>query len=277
MKLMMTEIATVVRSWILGMACLLGVTACMDGEDPAKTVQAQPAEMLIYCGITMAPPMGEIARNFEKQHKVHITISQGGSEDLYQSLKGSRKGDLFLAGSASYREKNLKEGLLGEAVHVGYNQSALMVAKGNPKKITGDLDNLTRKDLAVVICSPDSGSIGRETKLVLEKRGIYQQVKDNAAYLTTDSRNLNQALKKGDADLIINWRATAFFPDNSGYMDMVEIDPVYAVPKKLLLNQLTFSPNPELSKKFMEYAASAEGQAIFRKWGFIDNSVMFDK
>ena len=247
------------------------LAGCGGGEPPAA-----PKEMLLYCGITMAHPMSEIAREFEKSHNVKITISQGGSEDLYQSLKSSAKGDLYLPGSASYRKRHLEEGLLGEFVHIGYNQASLVVPKGNPKGLTADLNQLTDKELAVVICNPESGSIGRETKRILEGRNIYQEVLDNSAYLTTDSRNLNRALKQGDADVIINWRATAFFEENREVMDVIDLDPTQAKPKKLLLNLLTFSRNPELAREFMQLAASETGQAIFRKYGFIDNSVSFD-
>ena len=252
------------------LAVALALSGCGGGPDSA------PKELLLYCGITMAHPMSEIAQEFERDHNVRITISQGGSEDLYQSLKASGKGDLYLPGSASYRKRHLEEGLLGEFVPVGYNQASLVVPKGNPKELDADLNHLTRADLAVVICNPESGSIGRETKRILEGAGIYQQVLDNSAYLTTDSRNLNRALKRGDADVILNWRATAFFGENRDRMEVIDLDPAKAKPKKLLLNLLTFSSNPEEARAFMELAASERGQAIFRKYGFIDNQARFD-
>ena len=258
------------------LAALFALIALLAGCGGEQAPPEAAKELLLYCGITMAKPMSEIAREFEKSHNVKITISQGGSEDLYQSLKSSRKGDLYLPGSASYRKRHLEEGLLGEFVHVGYNQAAMVVPKGNPKGLDADLNHLTRKDLAVVICNPESGSIGRETKRILEGRGIYQEVLDNSAYLTTDSRNLNRALKQGEADLMINWRATAFFEENKEQMDVIDLDPKQAKPKKLLLNLLTFSSHPELARQFMELASSEQGQAIFRKYGFIDNRVTFD-
>lgn len=265
---MMTFSQPKMSSFVLGAFMSFSLIGC--GNEPTEKTK----ELLFYCGITMAHPMGEIARQFEQQHQVKITISQGGSEDLYQSLKVSGKGDLYLPGSTSYRERHLKDGLLGEIAHIGYNQAAMMVRKGNPKGVSADLDQLTRKDLSVVICNPDSGSIGHETKRILEKKAINQQVRENVAFLTTDSRNLNRALKKGDADLIVNWRATAFFEENRDYMDVIDIDPSYAIPKRLELNLLTHSEHPDLARQFMEYAASEKGQAIFRRWGFLDNQLV---
>jgi molybdate transport system substrate-binding protein len=88
--------------------------------------------------------------------------------------------------------------------------------------------------------------------------------------MATDSRNLNQFLLDGAADVILNWRATAFFPENRERLDVLDIDPALARPKELALNLLTFSEHPDLARRFMDLAASERGQAIFRSFGFLD-------
>jgi molybdate transport system substrate-binding protein len=233
----------------------------------------QVKELLIYCGITMVKPISEIARIIEKKENIKIHISQGGSQDLYDSLKISQKGDIYFPGSASYREKNLTDGLLKDAQLVGYNQAALMVQKNNPKQITGDVHQLLRQDLLVAICNPESGSVGRETKKILDRLGIYKQVVENTAILNADSRTLNNSLKNKKADVTINWRATAFFKSNIDFIDVINLSPEVAIPKKLQLNLLSFSEHPEIAKRFMNYTASAEGQSIFRKYGFLDKDM----
>lgn len=255
---------------------LLSLTLSSCSENKESASADADKQLLIYCGITMVKPMTEIAKIIEKEKNCHISLTKGGSEDLYKSLDQSRLGDLYLPGSASYRKRHLEEGLLGEFRHVGFNQAALMVPKGNPKGVKADLNELLRDDLSIVICNPESGSIGRETKRLLDLAGIYQPVFEKAAYLTTDSRNLNRALKNGDADLIVNWRATAFFEENQTQMEVVDLPIKQAEPKKLLINLLKFSAHPDIAKRFMEYAASSQGQAIFRKYGFLDNQTVVD-
>lgn len=253
-------------------ALLLGVTltAC----DEADQTAADPAtpNLLIYCGITMLHPIRAIAAIFEAETGATVTISQGGSEDLYKALKASRLGDLYFPGSMSYRKQHLDEGLLGEAVDVGFNVSALVVLEGNPKGIPADLTALTDPDLLVVIANPQSGSIGRETQRVLEAADLYDTVLANTSFMATDSRNLNQFLLDGAADLIMNWRATAFFPENRERLDVLDIDTALAEPKVLALNQLTFSEHPDLTRRFMALATSDRGQAIFRSFGFLDRN-----
>ncbi len=229
------------------------------------------SELLIYCGITMIRPMTEIARTFEQREAVKITLAQGGSEDLYQTLKKSGVGDLYLPGEPTFRSKYLSEGLLGEMLNVGYNQLALVVKKGNPKKIKGDPRELLRKDVMMIIGNAESGSVGKETKDVLEAAGLYEKALDAAVFLAPDSRALNASMKKGEADVMLNWRATAFFPDNASAMDVVDLNPKLAKPQALLLNLLTFSKNKDMTRRFMAFTAGEDGQAIFRKWGFLDN------
>jgi molybdate transport system substrate-binding protein len=119
----------------------------------------------------------------------------------------------------------------------------------------------------VVIGNPASGSIGRETQKILEVKGIYDQVMANARRLTTDSKDLIQVLRDKEADLVINWYATATWPENKSYVEALPIDARYAKPKKLVLGRLKYTRYPEISNAFMALAASAEGKSIFRKYG----------
>lgn len=238
----------------------------------SPAVLADDKNLLIYCGITMVRPITELAQNFERKEGVHIAISQGGSEDLYQSLKRAKVGDLYLPGEPSYRTKYVGEGLLGDYKVVGYNQMAFFVQKGNPKKVKPAIKELFRPDLTLILGNAESGSVGKESKAMLDSLNLYPKAVAKAAVLMPDSRGIILAMKRGEGDLALNWRATAFFPDNQPHVDVVDLDPKLAKPQALLLNQLTFSKYPDLARRFVDYAASAEGQAVFRKYGFLDNS-----
>lgn len=235
--------------------------------------QGVAVELLLYCGITMVKPMTEIARAFEKRENVKITIAQGGSEDLYQSAKKSGVGDWYLPGEPTYRDRHLPEGLLGEYVTVGYNQMALMVQKGNPKKVRPDPRELLRKDLVAIVGNAESGSVGQEAKQILDRLDLYPQVIRAAAFLAPDSRSLMLSMKKGEADVTMSWRATGFFADNAARVDVIDLPPDLAKPQALLLNLLKSSRHVGVARRFMAYAASEEGQGIFRKHGFLDNQM----
>ena len=239
--------------------------------------QSAKADMLLYCGITMVRPMAEITQIFEKRENVKIAISQGGSDDLYQAAKRSGVGDFYLPGEPTYRALYLKEGLLGDFVTIGYNQMALMVQKGNPKRIKADPHEVLRQDLTIILGNATSGSVGMGSKEILDKLGIYPKAIKMAAFLSPDSRSLVNAMKKNEADLTMNWRAVGFFADNAATVDTIDLDPRIAKPQALQLTLLKSSKNPELARRFMALASGDEGQAIFRKYGFLDNKTIIGR
>ena len=224
-------------------------------------------ELLIYCGITMFKPMAEIAKTIEQKYDCRILITKGGSGNLLRSIKANKVGDLYLPGAESYIKTCLNEGLVTQTVHVGYNKAALMVQKGNPLNIKPTLDSLLDPDLYVVIGNPDSGSIGRETKKILTNCGSYEKIVRNARQLTTDSKDLISVLKNQEADLVVNWYATATWAENKEYVDALTLTKDCVTRKKLILGLLKHSEHPEIAKAFLEYAFSEKGKAIFNKYG----------
>jgi molybdate transport system substrate-binding protein len=249
---------------------LLGFIALVCGGCGEKPNREGRKQLLIYCGITMARPMAEIKAIIEREENCEILMTTGGSGNLLKALKENKAGDLYLPGSEKYIQTCRDEGLVTESVHVGYNRAALLVQKGNPKNISPDLSNLTSKDYYVVMCNPETGSIGRETADILQRAGLFEEARQNAREFTTDSKRLIQLLRDKQADLAINWYATATWEENRPYVDALQIDPQYARPKKLVLGLLTTSRYPEIAKKFMNYAISEQGKAIFRKYGLHD-------
>ncbi len=255
---------------IIGMALVFVFTSGC--EKLSKNESAKKQELLIYCGITMITPMTQIAEHIENEHNCKIHIIKDGSGNLLRAIKTNNIGDLYLPGSDSYIKTTIKEGLIEEkdTVHVGYNKAAMMVQKGNPKSITADLNNLANNKYYVAIGNPQSGSIGREAKKILTKKGIFDKVIANARRLTTDSKDLINVLKNKEADIVINWYATSTWPENQPYVDVLPIKEEYAKKKKLVLGLLKTSAHPDIARAFMQFASSEEGRAIFNKYGLYD-------
>ncbi len=237
----------------------------------AEEKAAPKKKLLVYVGATMIKPMTEIAKAIEEQENCEIVLSRGGSGHLLKTIKSQQIGDLYLPGSDSYIKTCLEDGLVTDTVFVGYNKAAMMVQEGNPKSISADLENLTKKEYKVSIVDPKAGSIGKEAKKILEKKGIYDQVVANVdQFGTADSGDLILMLKDKKVDLVINWFATSAWPDNRDFVDPLPIDDKYAKKKKLVIGLLKTSENPEIARKFMEYAGSEKGRELFTEYGLYD-------
>ena len=249
---------------LVAVALTLSLIGCEKSAPESET-----KHLLVYCGITMIKPMTQLAYEFEQQFPVAITFSQGGSQDLYDSLKSSQVGDLYLPGSSSYRTNNLADGLLGDYVHVGYNRIAIMVQKGNPKQLGNEMAQFIDPDIVSVLGNPDTGSVGRATYQTLKAAGIAEQAYDNAVYLTTDSRRLVQGLKEKNFDITLNWYASGTWPGHREYVDIIPLSDEFAKPKALQLSYLNLSKEPAMAKAFMQFVASSRGLQVFKEYGFL--------
>ena len=226
--------------------------------------------LIFYCGITMVKPMKKIATLIEKKYNCTINIMQGGSQDLYDSLKFSKIGDLYLPGSEAYIKKYKKDGFFQDSTCIGYNQAAIFVKKGNPKNIKS-LDSLMDENIATALCDPKHGSIGKETKKLLKNYkgdSFYQKAYENAAMISTDSRDLNALLLDNSVDMSINWKATAYWGKNAEKITVIPIDEKFAKKKRLIINMLSFSKHKDIAKAFIRYCVSNNGKKLIKKYGF---------
>lgn len=256
---------------IFSVVVTLLLQAC---DSPQETQTPPTAKLTIYSGITMVRPLSKLAKEFEQKHNIKIEIKQGGSSYLFKAIKAEKKGDIFFPGSDSYRKKSLKnrENILKDCVFVGYNRIALVVAKGNPKHITNDLNQLANPTYSVVLSSPESGAVGKNAKTLLDNAGIKQAVYENVTYFTTDSHRIFRAIKKQEADIALNWYATTKWPETENYMDAILLPNNIAKPKRLELSLLSYSKNPDLAMQFMNYTASKHGLEVFKNFGFLTNT-----
>ena len=245
------------------------VMLVMTGTSCKREQVENKKELIVYCGITMIRPMTEIAKIIEKQEDCRIIITKGGSGNLLRSIVYNKAGDLYLPGSDKYYEiiDDNYPGLIKDTVLVGHNKAVLMVGKGNPEGISSDLKNLASPEYGVVIGNPESGSIGIETRKILVKKGIYEDVVRNVMHFTTDSKDLTKAIINKEADVVVNWYAVSTWDENPQYIDVVDIGNEYAEIKNLVIGLLTYSKHPEIAKKIMDYAASEKGKALFKKYG----------
>ena len=260
----MNRIATIL---LLAVGFMLSGCDTQEYPDPKESGRK---EILIYCGMTMIRPILELAAQFEQRESCNVKLTYGGSNHLLHSIEVNQIGDLFFPGKDSYIHTLRQSGVVTESVPLGYNQAALFVQRGNPKNLSSDLSNLTDTRLHVVIGNDSSGSIGRETRRILEQAGLYQEVIDNALYMTTDSKGLVKAIKNKEADLVVNWQAVLFLDDNQKFMSPLPLPPAYVEKQPLVMGLLRFSHEQDLARAFMVLAASPTGQNVFKRYGFRD-------
>ena len=260
------HVATIfgISAFITLLLCLL--PGCDPTEHPFQK-ELQKKEILIYCGTTMRRPIRELATLMEKRSHCVVNISYGASGYLQKSIEINRRGDLFLPGNISYLTRLRKKGIVTTSVDVGCMEMELFVRRGNPKAVKADLHQLLRRDVKTAVGATAAGAVGRETRFLLQRRGIYRDGLDSAASFGADSRDLVWKLRHGEADVVLNWRAVLYQQDNIRFIEAIPLPHDQTRKSIIAMGLLRYSSHPFLARQFLSLAGSHAGREIFQRYG----------
>jgi len=227
-------------------------------------------ELIIYCENAVTPPIYELKKKFEREYHCKITIQNDCAQNLIGLINYSNRGDIFIPSSVhSFNElrKKTTEHII-DSVFLGYNNLVFMVRKGNPKSFTGDVSMLTSDEYAVIIANPQTSSLGFETREVLKKWKIYENVLNHVIALSADSKGLIKSLKDNKADVVINFASTIYINGSREFIDIVPFDKDHLSEIEVYAGVLSTSTNPDLARTFMEYVNNPEGLSVLNRYGF---------
>jgi molybdate transport system substrate-binding protein len=101
---------------------------------------------------------------------------------------------------------------------------------------------------------------------MLKELGIYEDVMKNVVVKGGSAIKLMLPLAMKNLDAEINFMQTALaFADK---VDIIKIDPKKLKYSIAPIGMTTYTKNKEAAQKYLEFVASKEGQAIFKKFGF---------
>lgn len=219
-----------------------------------------------------APAMKEAAKVFGDKSRVSVTVEAGPTAKWKdQALKDA---DLIYSGAeymmTDFIQKDLQGLIDTDSVETLYlRPSAILVRPGNPKKISGVRD-LAKPGIRVLVVQgagqvgmwEDVAGRGGSVKLVDAVRRNIGAISANSA----EAKKLWSEDKSFDAWLI--W--TIWQKENPAAADLVATEPeltIYRSTGVALTNRTT---NKALAKQFVDFLKSAEGRAIFVKWGWLE-------
>jgi molybdate transport system substrate-binding protein len=242
---------------LLGTIALAVLAGC--GRGPSAT----STELTLFCGAGIRPPVDELIRVFEARSGATVSASYAGSEVLLSTIKGSRRGDLFMPGDAYYLEQAAAQNLILARTTVCYFVPTILVAKGNPKGIR-TLEDLCAPSLKVGLGDPKACAVGKQSRLLFEKNGIaWEKALANCTFQSLTVNELGLQIQTGSLDAVIVWDAIARYYAKWG--DEIPIPLEKNVVSEVALGILAATTRRKLAEEFAAFAASAEAQAIFTK------------
>ena len=246
----------------------LFVTGCQPAGDSSAARDSSAAasngpRLLLYCGAGIRPAADEIVKAFEQAQGVTVECDYDGSERLLARMKLSAVGDVYMPGDVQYVQQAAEQGLVTSHKNACYFIPVILVQKGNPKKIQS-LADLTRPGIDVGLGNPEVCAVGHKSLKLFEKNAIaMEDVQKNVRFQALTVNDLGNHIKLGQLDAVIVWDAMAAYFADSG--EVVEIPPDKNVVSTVAAGVLKSSQRPELASKLVEFIASEEGRAIFRK------------
>jgi len=219
--------------------------------------------LLLYSGAGIRPPVEEIAEAFGRRHGVTVECDFAGSEVLLSRIKLSGVGDVYMPGDLHYVEQAEAEGLIARSETACYFIPTILVQKGNPKEIRS-LADLARPGIRVGLGDAEACAIGRKSSKIFNKSKISEDdLANNVEFRSLTVNELGDKIVLGALDAVIVWDAVAAYYADSA--DVVPIPRDQNVISTVPAAVLKSSAQPELANKLVEFIASEEGKAIFKK------------
>lgn len=240
----------------------------------AQVPKPEGATLHVYGPGGPAPAMKEAARFFSAKRSVNVEVTAGPTPAWKeQALKDA---DLIFSGSeymmTDFVQRDLPSLIKPEAVRTLFlRPSAILVRPGNPKGIKGVRD-LLKPGFRVMVVQ-GAGQLGLwedvvgRTGDVALVRAFRKQIAVHAAN-SAEARKAWVADPTLDAWLIWNiWQKAS--PDLA---DAVPTEPQFTIYRSCGAAVTSRTSDPAMAEAFLAFLESAEGRALFAKWGWLTGS-----
>ncbi len=240
----------------------VGLMLGCEKKHPEK-YPSEETELLLFCGAGIRPPADELVETFEGKYGAKIVPDYAGAEVLLSKINLSSQGDLYMPGDKQYVNQAGEEGLILSQKSVCYFIPTILVQKGNPKKISS-LHGLIKPGIKLGLGHPCNLPVGRIAKNIFEKNKIsWTDVEKNLKFQAATVNVLGMQIQAKALDAVIVWDAIARYYSEHGEEITIPVDK--NVISTVDIGVLKFTKNRELAEKFVEFAASEQGRAIFKK------------
>lgn len=257
------------RLVVLAAAIALALAGC-GGASPASPAPASggtesgvTGQVTVFAAASLTEAFTEIGKRFEQANPdATVRFNFAGSSTLSRQLIQGAPAGVFAAADKKQMQKVVDAGLAaGEPTVFVKNKLQIVVAKGNPAKVTG-LADFGRQEPAIAICA-EQVPCGALSQTLFQTAGIIPAPdtleQDVKAVLTKVS------LGEADAGLVYRTDVASAGSDIEG-IDFPEAEqetneyPIAAVKD---------APNAASAQAFVDYIRSDDGKAVLAKSGFI--------
>lgn len=228
---------------------------------------AAAADLVVSAAASLSNAFRELAPLFEAQHKdVKVQLNVGASGALLQQIAKGAPADVFASADQETMDQAEAQSLVKRDERRNFVSNTLVVvvpadARNVPKSIA-DLGQPMYSRVAIGL--PASVPVGRYTKSVLDKAGLWATIEPRMI----GANNVRQALDyvaRGEVDAgFVYATDAALMPDRVRVALTVPTDTPILYP----ISPVASSANAAAAKAFVAFVLSPPAQAVFAKYGF---------
>jgi molybdate transport system substrate-binding protein len=236
----------------------------------AREMKAQGQEIRVAAAADLKFAMGELAEGFEKRTGTKVDVTYGSSGNFFSQLQNGAPFDLFFSADIEYPRKLEASGLAEPGTLHAYAVGRIVIWMPPESKV--DLSKLGWNALLdasvqkIAIANPEHAPYGRAAVAVLQKAGIYEQLKAKLVY----GENISQAaqfVQSGSAQAGIVAMSLAVSPgmkDGKSWEIPADMHP--AIEQGAIL--MKAAKNKAAAQAFLDFVKNAKGVALLAKYGF---------
>ncbi len=229
--------------------------------------QAHATDLVVSAAASLTNAFRDIAPAFEAHHPgAKVQLNFGASGALLQQIAKGAPADVFASADQETMNQAEGQGLLQKGSRRNFVSNALVVVvpAGSRASLKSLNDLLLPQYKRIAIGVPASVPVGRYTRGVLEKAGIWAPIEARMI----GAQSVRQAL-----DYVARAEVDAGFvyaTDAAIMTDKVRVALAVPTDTPILypIAAIAASANGELARKFVDFVASPPAQAVLAKYGF---------
>jgi ABC-type molybdate transport system substrate-binding protein len=191
--------------------------------------------------------------------------------------------DVYASVNLGHLKQLKTAGIMESYMVYMHNELQIMVARNNPKKITG-IKDLVRDDVRTSMPNPiNEGIMQFYIRKVLERHGLWQaisggkecvscQTTKNNWFTAVHHRETPDRIKADQADAGVVWKTEVLEARRAGAdIDAVELPDEDSLRSEVayVIGALSASPHRKEADAFLEFLRIPAGQDAYAKFGFV--------
>ena len=235
----------------------------------------------IFSARACAAPLEEAARLFEAKTGIHVAIDvcsrhcaapvaeeatgETGGDDFLLEISDAGIHDLAIAGAEYLLDDGEVRGIVqrGQRRTIAYRTSAIIVPAGNPANIRR-IEDLGRPGVRIAVSVLDC--LKGLWEDISGRLGLLDKIRENICYYANGCVAIVEAVATKEVDAAFGW--TAFEHLEPNRIEVIKLPKEQQVLRGTCVGMLSFAKQPKSAKQFMDFLASAESRAFYRRYGW---------